>query len=164
MHGDVKLAVTWSILSGAQAENPKDDTDFSGLLCCIPNPAENQWCSVPKSGRQLSQLGERQCFVQGFVPAIIAREILIRKQVVSGRRWLAFIVVSVCLAISAFYELIEWWVAIMSGESAEAFLGTQGYIWDTQSDMMYALTGAIVALLLLSKTHDRQIMNVARGE
>jgi putative membrane protein len=96
-------------------------------------------------------------FVQGFVPAIVAREILIRKQVVSGKGWLAFIIVSVCLAISAFYELIEWWVAIMSGESAEAFLGTQGYIWDTQSDMMYALTGAIVALLLLSRWHDEQL-------
>ncbi|MDH4024630.1 MAG: DUF2238 domain-containing protein, partial [Desulfuromonadales bacterium] len=96
-------------------------------------------------------------FVQGFVPAIIAREILIRKQVVSGKGWLTFIIISVCLAISAFYELIEWWVALMSGESAEAFLGTQGYIWDTQSDMMYALTGAIMALLLLSRWHDKQL-------
>ena len=96
-------------------------------------------------------------FVQGFVPAIIAREILVRKKVVSGKGWLAFIIVSVCLAISAFYELIEWWVAIMSGESAEAFLGTQGYIWDTQSDMMYALIGAIMALLLLSRWHDKQL-------
>jgi putative membrane protein len=96
-------------------------------------------------------------FVQGFVPAIIAREILIRKQVVSGKGWLTFIIVSVCLAISAFYELIEWWVALMSGESAEAFLGTQGYIWDTQSDMMYALTGAIMALLLLSRWHDEEL-------
>jgi putative membrane protein len=103
-------------------------------------------------------------FVQGFAPAIVAREILVRKKVVSGKGWLAFIIVSVCLAISAFYELIEWWVAIMSGESAEAFLGTQGYIWDTQSDMMYALTGAIMALLLLSRWHDRQIKLVARGE
>ena len=96
-------------------------------------------------------------FVQGFVPAIIAREILIRKQVVSGKGWLAFIIVSICLAISAFYELIEWWVALMSGGSAEAFLGTQGYIWDTQSDMMYALMGAIMALLLLSQWHDKQL-------
>ncbi|MDG5468784.1 DUF2238 domain-containing protein [Deltaproteobacteria bacterium IMCC39524] len=96
-------------------------------------------------------------FVQGFVPAIISREILIRKQVVSGEGWLAFIIVSVCLAISAFYELIEWWVALISEASAEAFLGTQGYIWDTQSDMMYALTGAIMALLLLSRWHDKQL-------
>ena len=96
-------------------------------------------------------------FAQGFVPAIIAREILVRKQIVSGKGWLAFILVSVCLAISAFYELVEWWVALLTGESAEAFLGTQGYIWDTQSDMMYALAGAIMALLLLSKWHDRQL-------
>ncbi len=96
-------------------------------------------------------------FAQGFVPAIVAREILLRKQVVTGKAWLAFLIVSVCLAISAFYELIEWWVAILSGESAEAFLGTQGYIWDTQSDMLYALIGAIMALLLLSRWHDRQL-------
>jgi putative membrane protein len=103
-------------------------------------------------------------FVQGFVPAIVAREILVRKKVISGKGWLAFIIISVCLAISAFYELIEWWVAIMSGESAEAFLGTQGYIWDTQSDMMYALTGAIMALLLLSRWHDKQLKRyVERG-
>ncbi len=99
-------------------------------------------------------------FVQGFVPAIIAREILLRNMIIAGRGWLSFVVVSVCLAISAFYELIEWWVAIISGDSAEAFLGTQGYVWDTQSDMMYALVGAIVALALLSKLHDRQIARI----
>ncbi len=96
-------------------------------------------------------------FVQGFVPAILAREILIRKQVVNGRGWLKLFVVSVVLAFSAFYELIEWWVALLSGEDAEAFLGTQGYVWDTQSDMGMALLGAIAALLLLSKYHDRQL-------
>ncbi len=103
-------------------------------------------------------------FAQGFVPAVVAREILLRKNVVSGKAWLAFLIVSVCLAISAFYELIEWGVALLSGESAEAFLGTQGYLWDTQSDMMYALIGAVLALLLLSKWHDEQIKLVARGE
>ncbi len=96
-------------------------------------------------------------FVQGFVPAILAREILIRKQVGNGRGWLKLFVVSVVLAFSAFYELIEWWVALLSGEGAEAFLGTQGYVWDTQSDMAMALLGAIAALLLLSKYHDRQL-------
>ncbi|WP_028244257.1 DUF2238 domain-containing protein [Denitrificimonas caeni] len=96
-------------------------------------------------------------FVQGFVPAILAREILIRKQVVNGCGWLKLFVVSVVLAFSAFYELIEWWVALLSGEGAEAFLGTQGYVWDTQSDMAMALLGAIAALLLLSKYHDRQL-------
>ncbi|MDH5523967.1 MAG: DUF2238 domain-containing protein, partial [Desulfobulbaceae bacterium] len=84
---------------------------------------------------------------QGLVPAIIAREILIRKQVVNGRGWLNFLIISICLAISAFYELIEWWVAILSGTSAEAFLGTQGYSWDTQSDMAWALIGCIAALV-----------------
>lgn len=94
---------------------------------------------------------------QGFIPAIIAREIFIRKEIISKPKWLNFIVVSICLAISAFYELIEWWVAELSGESAEAFLGTQGYVWDTQSDMALALLGAILSLLLLSKIHNKQL-------
>ena len=96
-------------------------------------------------------------FAQGFIPAIIAREILLRKNVVSHAAWLFFIVVCICLSISAFYELIEWWVAELSGESAEAFLGTQGYAWDTQSDMAYALLGAIAALSFLSRVHDSQL-------
>ena len=96
-------------------------------------------------------------FAQGFVPAIIAREILIRKNVVNGKAWLNTFVISICLAFSAFYELIEWWVAILSGEDAEAFLGTQGYIWDTQSDMAIALVGAICAIVFLAKYHDKQL-------
>jgi putative membrane protein len=96
-------------------------------------------------------------FAQGFVPAIIAREILIRKHVVQNIKWLNFLLICICLAISAFYELIEWGVALLSKEAAEAFLGTQGYIWDTQSDMAYALVGAMLALVLLSRIHDRQI-------
>ncbi|PCM43735.1 hypothetical protein CPA50_15350 [Marinobacter sp. ANT_B65] len=96
-------------------------------------------------------------FFQGFVPAVIAREILIRKHVVNGRRWLNLFVICVALSFSAFYELIEWWVAVISGEGAKAFLGTQGYIWDTQSDMAFALVGAITSLVLLSRYHDRQI-------
>jgi len=99
-------------------------------------------------------------FVQGFVPAIVAREILIRKNVVNGNRWLAFLVICFCLGFSAFYELIEWWVALLSGEAAESFLGTQGYIWDTQSDMAWALSGATIALVLLSRAHDRQLQNL----
>lgn len=98
-------------------------------------------------------------FAQGFIPAMVAREILIRKKVVLARSWLAFLVVCFCLAFSAFYELIEWAVALASGESAEAFLGTQGYVWDTQSDMGFALVGAVSALLLLSRLHDRQLRN-----
>jgi putative membrane protein len=96
-------------------------------------------------------------FAQGFVPAIIAREILIRKRVVNGRGWLNLFVVSVCLAFSALYEMFEWGVAVATGDSAESFLGTQGYMWDTQSDMAMALIGAIVSLLLLSRLHNQQL-------
>ncbi len=96
-------------------------------------------------------------FFQGFVPALVAREILVRQRAVNGRGWLRLFVVSVALAISAFYELIEWWVALVSREAAEAFLGTQGYAWDTQSDMALALVGAVVALSSLSRVQDRQI-------
>lgn len=96
-------------------------------------------------------------FFQGFVPALLAREILIRKNVVNGNAWRCIIIISICLAFSAFYELLEWWVALASGENAEAFLGTQGYVWDTQSDMGVALLGAICSLLVLSLPHDKQI-------
>ncbi|MBL8250083.1 MAG: DUF2238 domain-containing protein [Candidatus Competibacter sp.] len=96
-------------------------------------------------------------FAQGFVPALIAREIILRKGLIDGRAWTHFFVVCFCLAFSAFYELIEWGVAAVSGESAEAFLGTQGYVWDTQSDMGFALLGAVAALLLLAKPHDRAL-------
>ncbi len=98
---------------------------------------------------------------QGFVPAIVIREILVRNYVVAKRSWLAVIVVSMCLAFSAFYELVEWWVALLSAEAAESFLGTQGYVWDTQSDMFLALLGAVLALLMLSRIHDRQIRIVS---
>ncbi|KZY78813.1 hypothetical protein A3741_21090, partial [Oleiphilus sp. HI0069] len=99
-------------------------------------------------------------FAQGFVPAILAREILIRKQVVNGVSWLNFYIISICLAFSAFYELIEWWVALLSDQAAEAFLGTQGDNWDTQSDMAIALVGAILAIITLSKTHNRQLLSL----
>ncbi len=98
---------------------------------------------------------------QGFIPAIVVREILVRNNVVAKRSWLAVIVVSMCLAFSAFYELVEWWVALLSAEAAESFLGTQGYVWDTQSDMFLALLGAVLALLMLSRIHDRQIRIVS---
>ncbi|MGZ8223269.1 MAG: DUF2238 domain-containing protein [Methylobacter sp.] len=94
---------------------------------------------------------------QGFIPAIIAREVLIRNHVLLNLKWLNFFIVCICLAISAVYELIEWCVALLSSEAAEAFLGTQGYIWDTQSDMAFALLGAVLALALLSDLHDRHI-------
>jgi putative membrane protein len=97
---------------------------------------------------------------QGFVPAMIAREIMVRNGVVAVRGWLTFLVICIVLAISAFYELVEWWAALLSSEAAEAFLGTQGYVWDTQSDMMWALCGAGLALLTLAKLHDRQIRSL----
>ena len=94
---------------------------------------------------------------QGFVPALLAREILIRKKVVNGVGWRNLFAISVCLAFSAFYEMLEWWVALLSGDDAVAFLGTQGYVWDTQSDMAWALSGAVLALVLLGRWHDRQL-------
>jgi putative membrane protein len=97
---------------------------------------------------------------QGFIPAIIAREILLRKEIIAQKGWLNFIVICICLAISALYELIEWGAALLSGEAADAFLGTQGYVWDTHSDMWFALLGAILALLFLSAIHDRQLKEI----
>lgn len=102
-------------------------------------------------------------FAQGFIPAIVAREIVIRKNVFNGKVWRDFFIVCFCLGFSAFYELIEWWVALLSEEAADSFLGTQGYIWDTQSDMFYALCGAVLALLLLGKMHDKQIGELEAG-
>lgn len=99
-------------------------------------------------------------FFQGFVPAMIARELLIRLNVLNRKRWLAFFVLCICLSISAFYELLEWGSAVSLGDSADAFLGTQGYVWDTQSDMGFALLGAVLALILLSRYHDRQIQKM----
>src|SRR3954454_20246751 len=96
-------------------------------------------------------------FMQGFVPALISREVLVRLAVLNRRGWLPFIVVSICLAISAFYELIEWWTALFSGSAANDFLGGQGDVWDTQADMCLALIGAIAALILLSRHHDRAL-------
>ena len=97
---------------------------------------------------------------QGFIPAIIAREIIIRKNIISIESWRNFFIVCFCLALSAFYELVEWWVAVFTGEGANDFLGTQGYIWDTQSDMAWALFGSVLALLLIRKYHNKQLQNI----
>ncbi len=94
---------------------------------------------------------------QGFVPAMLAREVLLRTSPLSPGKWLFVLVTSICLAFSAFYEMIEWWAALVGGGSAESFLGTQGDVWDTQWDMFLALVGALGAQLLLSKLHDRQL-------
>lgn len=96
-------------------------------------------------------------FAQGFFPAMVAREVLLRTSPLKRGKWLFFIVVCICLALSALYELIEWWVAAATGEAASAFLGTQGDVWDTQKDMALALTGSILAQLLLAKRQDREL-------
>jgi len=101
-------------------------------------------------------------FMQGFVPALIAREIFVRGGYVSGRRMTAFLCICVALAVSAAYELIEWWAALGLGQGADEFLGTQGDPWDTQSDMFMALVGACSALALLSRLHDRQMAQLSR--
>jgi putative membrane protein len=94
-------------------------------------------------------------FAQGFIPALVVREILLRCSPVKRGKWLALFVVSICLAASACYELIEWGVSVGTGSVGDAFLGTQGYVWDTQSDMLCALLGALCALLFLGSIHDR---------
>lgn len=99
--------------------------------------------------------------MQGFAPVLVAREILLRGAYIQGRRMLQFILLCIVLAISATYELIEWAAAVMLGQGADEFLGTQGYAWDTQADMGFALLGAILALLLLSRWHDRQLAQLA---
>jgi putative membrane protein len=101
-------------------------------------------------------------FAQGFVPAVLAREVLLRTSPLHPGKWLFFLVVCVCLAFSAFYELIEWWSAVLLGTAATDFLGTQGDPWDTQWDILLALAGALSAQLLLSRLHDRQLQQVRR--
>ena len=103
-------------------------------------------------------------FAQGFIPAILAREILLRTTTLIPGKMLFFIVTSICLAFSAFYEMIEWWAALLYGGSAEAFLATQGDVWDTQWDMFMALIGAISAQLLLGSIHDRQLKKLLGGD
>jgi putative membrane protein len=122
----------------------------------VPGFDQFEWL-FDSTRNQYDKLGH---LAQGLVPALVAREILIRKQVINGRYWLNFLVVCFCLAVSAVYELIEWIAALTSGEAAEAFLGTQGYIWDTQSDMACAFVGALLGLWLLSRLHDRQLQRL----
>jgi len=99
-------------------------------------------------------------FIQGFTPALLVREVLLRKEVVQGKKWLAFIVVSICLAISAAYELIEAMVSMLVSDGADSFLGAQGYVWDTQTDMMLALIGAVIAVLFLSTSQNTSIQKI----
>jgi putative membrane protein len=111
----------------------------------------------PLFGWQRNNFDRLGHLMQGFVPAIIAREVLLRLAVLNRRKWLPFLVVSICMGISAFYELIEWWTALLSGAAANDFLGSQGDVWDTQADMCLAFIGAVSALLLLSAVHDRAL-------
>ncbi len=99
-------------------------------------------------------------FAQGFVPAIIAREILIRKTPLRPGPWLNFLTITICQAISAWYEFVEWWTAVAGGAKSDAFLGTQGDLWDTQWDMLTCLIGASVALLTIRKLHDHQLRSI----
>ena len=101
-------------------------------------------------------------FMQGFIPAMLVREFLIRLQVIARKSWLPFVVVCICVTISVLYEFFEWFMAVATGEAAEAFLGTQGYEWDTQSDMLMAMIGATVAMLTMARWQDRQIEALAR--
>ncbi|WP_264521236.1 DUF2238 domain-containing protein [Flavobacterium sp. N1994] len=98
-------------------------------------------------------------FAQGFVPAMIVRELFIRKAVIANQSFFNFVIVAICLAISAAYEWIEWWVSLCTGDGGDAFLGTQGYVWDTQSDMLCATIGAICMLVFCSKAQDKAIEN-----
>jgi len=100
---------------------------------------------------------------QGFVPAMVAREILLRTSPLGPGGWLPFLVVCVCMAVSVSYEFIEWWAALIGGIAAEDFLGTQGDVWDTQWDMFLATCGAVLALVTLSRTHDRQLARLLQG-
>ena len=99
-------------------------------------------------------------FAQGFVPALVAREILLRRSPLERGKWLFFIVTSICLAVSACYEFVEWGAALAGGSSADAFLGTQGDVWDTQWDMFMALIGALTAQLVFARVQDRQIATI----
>ncbi len=102
-------------------------------------------------------------FAQGFIPAILAREILLRKTALRPGKMLFYLVVSICLAFSAFYELVEWWAAVLLEQDANQFLGTQGDVWDSQWDMFMAMIGAIVAVASLARVHDRQIGRLDRN-
>jgi len=114
------------------------------------------WDAMGASRNHYDRIGH---FAQGFVPAMVLRELLLRTSTLRGF-WLPFLTICFCLAFSALYELIEWWTAAAMGESADSFLGSQGDIWDAQKDMMLALTGATLALLTLSRAHDRALRGV----
>ena len=96
---------------------------------------------------------------QGFIPAFIAREVMLRKWVVT-KSWVGFLSIAICMALSSLYEIFEWWVSVLTGSAGDSFLGTQGYIWDTQSDMFYAMLGAMIGILFFSRFHDRAMKHI----
>ena len=116
----------------------------------------------PIFGWQRNEYDRLGHFLQGFVPALIAREVLLRFKILAREKWLPFLVLSLCLAISAAYELLEWLAATMTGVAANDFIGSQGDVWDTQADMLMALIGAVCALLLFSHLHNRALRKVER--
>lgn len=101
-------------------------------------------------------------FIQGFSPAMVAREIMIRKNIINKKSWLFFVIVCIVLAISAFYEIIEWWVSLATGDSGDEFLGTQGYVWDTQTDIFMALIGGLAAMLFFQKIQNYSIQKIGK--
>ncbi|MDX6314360.1 MAG: putative rane protein [Streptomyces sp.] len=148
---------------------------LTGLLCCLlalhalvlAVGGHYTYAQVPLGDWLRDSLGlSRNPYdrighlMQGFVPAVLVRELLIRTSPLRGSRWLPPLTVCACLAFSAFFELLEWWASLIGGHSADAFLATQGDVWDTQWDMFCALIGAVVSLLLLSRVHDRQLASL----
>ena len=117
--------------------------------------------SFELSRNHYDRIGQR---AQGFIPAILAREILLRRSPLQRGKWLFLIITSICLAFSALYEMIEWWTALLSAEAAASFLGTQGDQWDTQWDMFLAMTGAIFAQIMLNRIHDRELNQITGNE
>jgi len=130
--------------------------DIGGHYAPIVFASRNHHCIIANI-RRLNHYDRIGHLTQGFVPAIVTREILLRQTPLLPGKMLFFLVVSVCLAASAFYEFIEWWVALLTGDAADAFLGSQGDVWDTQWDMFCCFLGSIAAQLLLAKTHDRAL-------
>jgi len=128
---------------------------YGGLCTYAENPLFH-WIQV-EFNLERNHYDRFAHFIQGFVPAMLTREILLRTSPLQRGKWLFFIVSAICLAISASYEFIEWWAALVNAQAAEAFLGTQGDVWDTQWDMLLALLGSITAQLVLAKTQDRQL-------
>ena len=145
---------------------------LTGLVCCLLTAhalilllgAQYSYARVPVGDwlRELLELSRNPYdrighFAQGFVPAVLLREVLVRRSPLAGSRWLAPLTVCGCLAFSAFFEMLEWWAALVGGAAADDFLAIQGDVWDTQWDMFLALVGAVTALTLLSRVHDRQL-------